>query len=565
MKKHIHIKRGIRWKLLSTLIGLIVGLLIIITVIQILVQKKFLERDLDNRITSIRTNIHTRGKTLSNYLARLTENAIESFKLTHITRMIKQLVADDEDLKYIILSDYSSRAYIHTLKPELEQEILSSDEDWFAVNQSNAIIHEFERDGISFLEFVVPINKSANPWGVLRLGYSLNMLNKEIADSREEIMFETRHIVVWSIVISTIFIWIAVATIFMISTRISSPLVNLTKSVWKLSDGDFSAMDTIKIKSSDEIGMLGNAFIEMSRNLRESHRKLEKYSRILEEKVEDRTLRLKVANTALKEKDNMKTEFLSTVSHELRTPLALVMGFAKIIKKRLDDVILPHTNINENKVRNATQQVKDNINIIMLEGKRLADLVNDLLDISKIEAGEVEWKMEPIQVSDIIDRAAIISSNYLQEKKIDLIKDLEDDLPSIIGDSDRMIQVVINLISNAMKFTKKGSITLRARNLNNEIVISIIDTGIGIAVQNQKKIFEKFKQVGDTITDKPQGTGLGLSICKQIVEHHGGRIWVESEWGKGSTFSFALPCNGASNDIIEKNEEPIVTETGVES
>ncbi len=121
------------------------------------------------------------------------------------------------------------------------------------------------------------------------------------------------------------------------------------------------------------------------------------------------------------------------------------------------------------------------------------------------------------------------------------IKDIPDDVPVITGDRDRLIQVAINLISNAVKFTDEGSVTCRVRREKNDLIVSVIDTGDGISEADQPKVFEKFKQVGDTLTDKPTGTGLGLPICKQIVEHHGGRIWVESRLEQGSTFSFSLP------------------------
>src|SRR5581483_75405 len=126
----------------------------------------------------------------------------------------------------------------------------------------------------------------------------------------------------------------------------------------------------------------------------------------------------------------------------------------------------------------------------------------------------------------------------------------EADLPPITGDRDRLIQVVINLISNAVKFTPAGTVTVTAKSAAaGEITISVTDSGIGIAPSDHQKVFEKFKQVGDTLTDKPRGTGLGLPICKEIVEHHGGRIWVDSEPGKGSTFSFTLPALGKTAPI----------------
>jgi signal transduction histidine kinase len=553
MKERIRIKRGIRWKLLSTMIGLIVGLLMILTLIQTFSQKRILEREVENRINMMRGNLIRHGKTLSDYLSRQTENGIASFNLSNVMEIINKSVNEDADLSYVILVDYSSKAYIHTLNPELEQEILADEEDLFAVNQSKAIINEYEKNGDSFIEFIVPINVGTNPWGVLRLGFSLSLLNNEITNSRIDILKQTKNMIIRSIFTSFIFTLIGIVIIFMISTRLSKPLINLTESARELAKGNFSITENIKIKSEDEIGILGGAFVEMSNNLKISHEKLESYSRTLEQKVEDRTSKLKEANERLQEIDNMKTEFLSTVSHELRTPLALVLGFARIIKKRFENVISPHVKTEDSKVLRSIKQVKSNLDTIVSEGDRLTDLINDLLDITKIEAGKVEWKMEPTSVTKIIKRATAIASSSFEENELELINDIEDRLPTVMGDKNRLEQVMINLISNAVKFTEKGSVTCRARRINNEIMISVIDTGTGVSEVNQERIFEKFGQLRDTIADRPRGTGLGLPICKKIVEHHGGRIWVESEPGKGSTFSFTLPCSTRLSDEVNGN------------
>ncbi|MBF0521040.1 MAG: response regulator [Nitrospirae bacterium] len=185
--------------------------------------------------------------------------------------------------------------------------------------------------------------------------------------------------------------------------------------------------------------------------------------------------------------------------------------------------------------------INDNLNIIIGEGVRLTSLINDVLDIAKMEAGKVDWKHETISIEDIIGRAWQSTQSLCTKAGLEFIKDVQPDLPPITGDSDRLVQVLINLISNAVKFTKDGSVTCRAKLVNTEMVISITDTGMGIDAKDKESVFEKFKQVGDTLTDKPKGTGLGLPISKQIVNHHQGRIWVESEPGKGSTFSFTLP------------------------
>jgi PAS domain S-box-containing protein len=271
-------------------------------------------------------------------------------------------------------------------------------------------------------------------------------------------------------------------------------------------------------------------------------KELEEYSQALEEKVEARTLSLREANKKLQEMDNLKTEFLSIVSHELRTPLAAVLGYAKIINNRLKDVIFPNVR-GDIKVVMSTRKINKGLGTIISEGERLTELINDLLDIAKIESGKVEWEMELVSVAEIIERAIALTSSSFEQYGLELISDVEDGLPEVVGDKNRLEQVMINLISNAMKFTEKGSVLCMARKVKNEIIISVIDKGTGISDIDKEKIFEKFKQTGTTIKGKPKGTGLGLPICKEIVKHHNGRIWVESEMGKGSTFSFTLPSS----------------------
>ena len=247
------------------------------------------------------------------------------------------------------------------------------------------------------------------------------------------------------------------------------------------------------------------------------------------------------ARAAAEQADAAKSSFLSTVSHELRTPLTSVLGFAKIIRRRLEDRIFPLVPEEDRKIQQTKRQVMDNLNVVVSEGERLTKLIDDVLDLAKIEAGKLTWNMETVSAAEVIERAVAATSSLVGVKKLTLVQNVESGLPTVTGDRDRLIQVVINLISNAVKFTDSGSITCAAGLRNGDIVVSVADSGIGIAPADQLKVFEKFKQVGDTLTDRPKGTGLGLPICKEIVEYHGGRIWVESEPGKGSTFSFTLP------------------------
>ncbi len=334
---------------------------------------------------------------------------------------------------------------------------------------------------------------------------------------------------------------VVIVTAFLVASFATKPLLSLTGFVRKLSKDDFSTTEKMQITSADEIGVLGRVFVEMANDLKESHNKLEAYSRTLEQKVGERTLELKAANTKLREQDKVRTDFLSTVSHEIRTPLALVLGFVRIKNMRLEKVIFPLISVDNEKAEKAKSQIKKNINIIKLEGFRLTELIDDILDISKMEAGKVGWQKENLSVAEIIGQAMDITDSFLEMYNLEIVEEVEDELPEVVGDKDKLKQVVINLISNAMKFTEEGPIICRARKINNEIMISVIDKGIGIAEADQETIFEKFGQVRNGLKDKPKGTGLGLAICKEIVEHHGGRIWAESESGKGSTFSFTLP------------------------
>lgn len=257
------------------------------------------------------------------------------------------------------------------------------------------------------------------------------------------------------------------------------------------------------------------------------------------------SLRLSHQNRILREcadaASYAKSEFLSSVSHELRTPMTSVYGFAKIIKKKLEKHIVPLVDVNDARAMRELQQIRTNLDVIVSEGERLTSLINNVLDLAKLEAGRVEWHFDAVDVRGVIEHVAATIRPLTDARGLFLKLDVADDLPCVRGDRDRLVQVLINLGSNAVKFTGQGGVTFSALCDGNDVVISVADTGIGITPENCAKVFDKFHQIGDTLTDKPPGTGLGLSICKEIIDRHGGRIWVESEPGKGSTFKFTLP------------------------
>jgi signal transduction histidine kinase/ActR/RegA family two-component response regulator/HAMP domain-containing protein len=244
--------------------------------------------------------------------------------------------------------------------------------------------------------------------------------------------------------------------------------------------------------------------------------------------------------TRAKELDQLKTDFISTVSHELRTPMTSVVGFSKIIRKKLEQTIFPVLDESGEEKR-AADQVQENMDIIVSEAERLTELINDVLDIAKMEAGKVQWREQTVSMADVIRQSLDSTRGLWAAKDMEVVVDLEENLPPVSGDRGRLVQVMVNLISNAVKFTDKSPVVCRAHTDGSSLLVSVEDRGVGIPPESQEEIFDKFKQVGDTLTAKPTGTGLGLPICRQIVEHHGGRIWVESEEGKGSIFYFNLP------------------------
>jgi len=232
--------------------------------------------------------------------------------------------------------------------------------------------------------------------------------------------------------------------------------------------------------------------------------------------------------------DEMKTDFLANVSHELRTPLTSIRSFSELLLIYDDPAVR-----------------QEFLQIIKVESERLTRLVNDVLDITKIESGFMEWRMVPVDLAALLRESARLFEPTMIEGELTFKQEISSDLPLVQADPDRLQQVITNLLHNAMKFTARGGISLRAWWTGEEVRIAVADTGRGVAQEDQERIFEKFQQVGALLTDKPPGTGLGLAICRDIIIHHQGRLWLQSQPGKGSTFTIALPAaaDGAGGEV----------------
>lgn len=247
--------------------------------------------------------------------------------------------------------------------------------------------------------------------------------------------------------------------------------------------------------------------------------------------------------TLQREIDRMKSDFVSTVSHEMRTPLTSLLGFTKIVRKQLDRNVFDELPEDAAKAHDAASTVRGNLTVMEKEGRRLTKLIDDVLDLSKMESGQMEWELAPHAPGELIAQALDATRAIFADGPVALESDVPDALPDVQVDADRVLQVLINLIGNAAKFTDEGKVTVAAREVDGMVELSIADTGIGIRQAHLATVFDRFQQVGEVLTDRPKGTGLGLPICQEIVNHHGGEIWVESEVGVGSRFAFTLPCS----------------------
>ena len=305
---------------------------------------------------------------------------------------------------------------------------------------------------------------------------------------------------------------------FVISWSFILPVREAEGFLGEVAKGDFGR--SIVVPNRDEFGALARRMNEMSREL---HQLYDEQRRAAHQ--------LRALNAELEQASRAKSNFLASMSHELRTPMNAILGFTEMIRDGLYGEVPP--------------DIQEPVSDIHTCGRQLLGLINNVLDLSKIEAGHMELAPSEYVVEDVVSTVKLSLRALAASKGLELVTAVAPDLPLCFGDGKRITQCLMNLVGNALKFTAEGRVEIRVEQEGDHLRFAVADTGIGIAADQVEHIFEEFRQADATVTRDFGGTGLGLAITKKLVELHGGRIWVESKPGKGSTFFFTVPVRMA--------------------
>jgi signal transduction histidine kinase len=387
--------------------------------------------------------------------------------------------------------------------PADEQELQRIRSDYQAITRELRHIQRLDSTGITDYDRVRPYVSAARNRGDALHARAQDLSFKAQAETRDLVKTNgneyssSRNLFVG---VSAASVALAFALGLLLSWWLTEPIRRMETRLAQITAGDFN--QRLDVSSRDELGSLAANVNRMNDELRRVYGELETASR-------------------------HKSEFLANMSHELRTPLNAIIGFSQVLRQRLFGEI--------------NDKQDEYLYDILSSGNHLLSLINDVLDLSKIEAGQVELEVAPFSLREALERGVVMVREPAVKKGIQLSLEVAPDVEILRGDARRLRQVVFNLLSNAVKFTPAGgSVTVTSARVDGEVRVSVKDTGPGIAPADQERIFDEFQQT-DVGVQQGEGTGLGLALSKRLIELHGGRIWVESEPGHGSRFVFALP------------------------
>ncbi|HEY5543514.1 MAG TPA: sensor histidine kinase [Candidatus Binatia bacterium] len=320
---------------------------------------------------------------------------------------------------------------------------------------------------------------------------------------------------------------VALLATLLVRRRVVLPLEKLRQGVERIRTGDLTAR--LEIGTGDEIETLADEFNQMAAHLREAYTGLERM-------VAERTQALTIANNKLAETSEHKSRFLANVNHELRTPLSSIIGYARLLRRETEGQI--------------SSLQRENLEDLMRNAERLLALIDSLLDFAKIEAGKMEVQLEQVRIDELVQSAVTTVEPMLNRNCVRLVRNIPANIAPLYTDREKLRQIILNLLGNAVKFTEQGEIRVSACQANGDFKLAVADTGIGIDKADTTRIFKEFDRGGLSNGGNFHGTGLGLAIVKSLVDFLGGSIAVESEAGKGSTFTVTLPVKGREADPV---------------
>jgi len=528
----------------------ILAVVMLLSAISIILTTFFINR----QKSSLMEELSKRAHSLASNMAFNSQYAV----LSHDTRNMHKLVAGVEkesDIEDAYIVDLDGWILAHQDTSRLGEQVGFAAEldslqlrKWIPSRRKDVwriiALIEFERkaaDSDEVLIFSSPDNAEQGETAAYseKLGYAI--LDVSLDSMNAALSAGTRR----AVIITLIMVSLGVLAIIYLVRSVVAPIYRLADATRAVAQDNLDL--TVPVNRTDEIGILASSFNHMIRQLKVSREKIKAWNRELEAKVRERTKELEEkhrelekAYEALKTLDTAKDDFLALVSHELRTPLSSVLLYSEMMLDGLDD---------------SPEARNEFLTTIVENCKRLTRLINDVLDLSKIEAGRMPFKLEKLNFEELLNDTLSGIRPTIEGKGINLICENVGKGFRLWGDRDRIIQVLTNVISNAVKFTPEGgSITVSLSSGDGIGKVVITDTGQGISKEDIHKVFDRFSHLG-SIDHHAEGTGLGMTICKSIIERLNGEIWIESELGQGTKVFFTLPTADRSLNITKKTEK----------
>lgn len=563
---------GLRTRLVTLVVGSLIAVILVMSAVSIYTERTNLQDAMNSKNAVMQDALKRKGVALVRNVALASSRAIAVSNFSFLVEVINSAVENDGEVVYGILMDTNRRAMVHSVAG-LSNSTLDAPVDVKAAETTTVMSQDATFAGQQVLEVVAPIYLENERWGVVRFGLSLKNLTQEIQQTREMAQKKIEHGVLLSLLLASLLTAFGSAAGATVASRLLNPLRGLMEGVHKIRQGDMQS--SVVVVGSPELVSLGSAFNEMT------------YA------VKQRESALQAALTAAEQANRLKSEFLANVSHELRTPLNAIINVPSALVRDYQTHLLWHCDKcsqdfePDSDTKASTEDLQENcpdcgsamtlstraffqgdasthykfLQRSIQSAQHLLSVVTDILDFSKLDAGKMTLKQSSITVRPLLEEVRETVSVLAEAKSITLTLQNAATVPEVYADPVKLSQVIINLISNAVKFTPKGgTITVSVEpDAAGMARFTVSDTGIGIPKDKLEVIFESFRQVDGSHTRSHNGTGLGLTISRKLVELHGGKIWAESELSRGSRFIFTMPLHSPDANAAEAASQLVAT------